>query len=174
MYHKKNLKNDCAVFSLDAKKIKSLRVLLTCSPDESSIEEYSRFMKSNGVTDVFCFCNLGYDPTVLGTHEIKFHHLQFEDGSHPPLEILGEFDDKINQILENSEIPTISIHCQAGMGRAPTMLAYVMISRYGWDSADSVHAIRKKRTGSINKKQLDWILYTKIKRIGKMTGCAIM
>lgn len=168
------LKKDCATFSLSAKKRQDLKVHLTGSPDESSIEDYSRFMKKKGVTDVFCFCSLSYNPAVLENRGINFHHLQFEDGSRPPDETLAEFDTIIDSVILTDPNPCIAIHCHAGMGRAPTVLAYLMISRYRWDSADSVQHIRRKRKAAINTKQLDWILYAKIRKIGKREGCVIL
>lgn len=61
--------------------------------------------------------------------------------------------------------PTIAVHCIAGLGRAPILVAIALIE-YGMDALDSVYFIRQKRRGAINQKQLQFLesYYSKRKK----------
>jgi protein tyrosine phosphatase type 4A len=51
------------------------------------------------------------------------------------------------------------MHCVSGLGRAPIMLAYLMVKYCDINNIESIVKIRKKIKGSINSKQLEWIQY---------------
>ena len=200
----RNIKKDYAKFSLMTKTKRDIIVYLTGAPKSASIEEYSRFMKDNGVTDIFCFCKPDYDTSNFSQLDIKYHNLEFPDGTAPTVDILDKFDVTFDLILKTNstkienqkltqkktqpdekltktnkhemDVPIIiSMHCYTGMGRAPTMLAYLMISRCGYGRNKSVNVIRKRRKGTINSKQLDWIFSANIKkRQSKKFFCIIL
>ncbi len=163
-------------FHLTSKINKSMKVYLSGSPNMSSIEEYSRYMKDSDVTDIFCFCKLAFDPTILQKKGINFHLLEYEDGQYPDENILRKFNIIINDIIKKKPLPVINMYCQAGMGRAPTILAYLMISRYSWNNYECLEYIRKCRKGCFNKTQLNWIIDTKIKSYSSndKKKCSIM
>lgn len=201
---RRNSKKDYVKFRLMTKTEKDVIVYLTGSPKSSSIEEYSRFMKDNGITDIFCFCKPDYDTSIFSKLNIKYHNLEFQDGTAPTTEILDKFDLTFDLILkenaakiENQKLAQkmtqmnddiklsneheinapiiINMHCYTGLGRAPTMLAYLMISRCGYGRNKSVKVIRKRRKGTINTKQLDWIFSANIKkRHSKKYFCVIL
>ena len=152
-------------FHLTSKINKSMKVYLSGSPLTSSIEEYTRFMKARGVTDILCFCKLAFDTSIIVKDGINIHQLEFEDGKYPDPNIIDKFNIIINDIIQKSPLPIINMYCQAGMGRAPTMLAYLMISRFGWNNYQCLEYIRKCRKGCFNKTQLNWIIDSKIKTI---------
>lgn len=52
--------------------------------------------------------------------------------------------------------PTIAVHCVAGLGRAPILVAIALIE-YGMSSLDAVSFIREKRRGALNNKQLRFL-----------------
>ena len=160
--------NGQTTFRIESKKkisdqqIVSMIVNISSAPSVSSIDSFARSMKDKGVTDIFCFCKLAYDSKVMEKYQIDFHYLEFEDGKYPDDQMIQRFNTLIDQISQraekNNSIPNINMHCHAGMGRAPTFLAYLMISRYGWGNVDTIDWIRKWRRGSFNKTQLNWII----------------
>src|SRR5690606_28525704 len=96
------------------------------------------------------------------------------DGMYPNIHTLNEFNNIIDNIIRvksvcsnysdnysgNSCIKNnivINMQCRSGLGRAPTMLAYLMMTRCGYNNNDTVATIRKKRAGAFNTKQLVWI-----------------
>ena len=67
----------------------------------------------------------------------------------------------------------IMFHCLAGLGRAPTILSYLMMTRFDYGSKskrnDIITEIRKKRC-AFNSKQIKWIYNVKIKN-NNYSGC---
>jgi protein-tyrosine phosphatase len=69
----------------------------------------------------------------------------------------------------------INIHCQSGLGRAPTIIAYIMVSRCGFKRGDTIEHIRKRRKRSLNHRQIEWILSKKNKiKKSKKNCCSVM
>lgn len=72
--------------------------------------------------------------------------------------------------------PTIAVHCVAGLGRAPVLVAIALIEFAKMDPVDAATFIRKHRQGAINKKQLDWLEKYKrrYKRVSAGKGCCVV
>jgi hypothetical protein len=163
-------------YSFKSKSKQNFIIYLSCTPKSSSIEYFSQFMKDHGVTDVFCFCTPEYDPLLFSKYNLNFHNLEFPDGSTPTQDLLDRFDQIIDQRIKQTQTNKIiiNVHCHTGMGRAPTFIAYLMISRCGIDPYNSIDIIRKQRRGCFNTKQLDWITNTKIKKRSIVTNSCIL
>ncbi|KAH7815632.1 putative protein tyrosine phosphatase type iva protein 1 [Monocercomonoides exilis] len=72
-----------------------------------------------------------------------------------------------------SDMPVITIHCVAGLGRAPLLVALAMI-QYGVDNAQAIASIREKRRGALNAKQAKYVLEWKpIKRGTKKANSSV-
>lgn len=52
--------------------------------------------------------------------------------------------------------PTIAVHCVAGLGRAPILVAIALIES-GMNPLDTVEFLRKRRRGVLNNKQMRWL-----------------
>jgi protein tyrosine phosphatase type 4A len=59
--------------------------------------------------------------------------------------------------VESTAEKTIAVHCVAGLGRAPVLVAIALIEYAHFDPVDAVSFIRKIRRGSINEKQLQYL-----------------
>lgn len=68
---------------------------------------------------------------------------------------------------------TIAVHCVAGLGRAPVMVAIALIEA-GMSNLDVIDFIRKRRRGAFNSKQLKYIQSYKPRNTGKKGECTIM
>lgn len=53
--------------------------------------------------------------------------------------------------------PTIAVHCVAGLGRAPVLVAIALIE-LGMEPLDAVEFVRRKRRGAFNKPQIDYLV----------------
>lgn len=100
--------------------------------------------------------------------------MHFSDGASPPPEIIHEWCTLIHDTFDpkvpaGAERPTIAVHCVAGLGRAPVLVAIALIE-YGMDAISAVTFIREKRRGAINAVQLAYLEgYKPTKRKGKCT-----
>jgi protein tyrosine phosphatase type IVA len=79
-----------------------------------------------------------------------------------------------NGTKTKSASTAIAVHCVAGLGRAPVMVAIALIEFAGMDPVEAVSLIRANRRGAINEKQLLYLEgYKKqYKRRGACKGAA--
>jgi len=68
--------------------------------------------------------------------------------------------------------PAIAVHCVAGLGRAPVLVAVALIEYANYDPVSAVTFIRKHRRGAINEKQLLYLESYKRRTKGVDSGCA--
>ena len=74
--------------------------------------------------------------------------MNFVDGHSPPKEIIASWvqlvTDTFDKVKGSSPKPCIAVHCVAGLGRAPVLVAIALIE-YGMDPMAAVALIREKR-----------------------------
>lgn len=179
------IRNDATIFDLSylSGNNIALKVFVSPTPQQSSIEHFVEFMIEEGITNIFNFCNETlYDCDIIQQNGISVHEFSMTDGSVPNAEILDEFNPIIDEVIKTAtdaeKLGTILFHCQAGLGRAPTMLAYLMMSRFGWKNKriELITMIRSKRRNALNHAQLSWIRNSKITTIRNKShpGCIIV
>lgn len=61
--------------------------------------------------------------------------------------------------------PTIAVHCVAGLGRAPALVAIALIEM-GMQPLDAVEYIRRKRRGAFNNRQIMYIVSIEFMMMG--------
>lgn len=162
-----------------------MRFLVMDAPRQSNLHLYIRECRKQGVTDIVRVCEPTYNGEVdLANAGITLHEMAYPDGTSPPKEILDRWLDLIQQrfIKENKHpvtlpsdqnppstaglannaitpLPekTIAVHCVAGLGRAPVLVAIALVEFKGMDPVDAVTFIRQHRRGAINEKQLNYL-----------------
>jgi protein tyrosine phosphatase type 4A len=83
--------------------------------------------------------------------------MHFDDGDSPPQDIIERWNALVHEIFDKNpraaaeEKPCIAIHCVAGLGRAPLMVAIALVE-HGLDSISAVTFIRERRYASCNIK----------------------
>ena len=65
-------------------------------------------------------------------------------------------DRQERQSSEENPI-TIAVHCVAGLGRAPVLVAIALIE-LGMEPLDAVEFVRRKRRGAFNKPQIAYLV----------------
>lgn len=153
---------------------KSLRFLIMDAPRQSNLHLYIKECRRHHVTDVVRVCEPTYLAAELNKAGITLHEMAYEDGHSPSDDILKLWLDLVEERFfssaSNSE-GTIAVHCVAGLGRAPVLVAIALMEYEKMDAVDAVMMIRKGRRGAINEKQLQYLEGYKCRRRGGGGGC---
>ncbi|KAG2233667.1 hypothetical protein INT48_008457 [Thamnidium elegans] len=100
-------------------------------------------------------CQPTYNSQILLQNGINVIDLPFKDGGVPPPTIVHQW----LQVVESKahkEPTTIAVHCVAGLGRAPVLVAIALIE-LGMAPLDAIEYIRGKRRGAFNKPQISYL-----------------
>ncbi|OLY82826.1 putative protein tyrosine phosphatase type IVA A [Smittium mucronatum] len=135
-----------------------LRFLIMDCPTDSTISLLN-------VTDVVRVCEPTYNTDKLTSNGVTVHNFPFKDGDVPPQTVLKSWLQLVNQRDAESAIKiqvqpvptTIAVHCVAGLGRAPVLVAVALIEQ-GQDPIDVIELIRRKRRGAFNNKQISFLV----------------
>lgn len=133
------------------------RFLIHDSPSDKTLHSYMKEFEKHNVTDIARLTEPNYSIEPLEKAGIRVHDMPFSDGEPPPPEIVARW---LALCEEKFKIPdskcTIGVHCVAGLGRAPVLVAIALVEQ-GMSPLDSVAFIRSRRRGAINSKQLKYI-----------------
>ncbi|NP_001407720.1 protein tyrosine phosphatase type IVA 1 isoform 3 [Mus musculus] len=77
----------------------------------------------------------------------------FDDGAPPSNQIVDDWLSLVKIKFREEPGCCIAVHCVAGLGRAPVLVALALIEG-GMKYEDAVQFIRQKRRGAFNSKQL--------------------
>ena len=167
-----------------------LRFLIMDAPRQANLHLYIKECRRNFVTDIVRVCEPTYLGSELTSAGIELHEMAYEDGHSPPDPIIdkwlalveerffGPTADSNNTSNTNSkkEDKTIAVHCVAGLGRAPVLVAIALMEFEKMDAVEAVMMIRSQRRGAINENQLQYLegYKCRLKRGGGGCGCCIM
>lgn len=163
-----------------------LRYLILDCPTESTLGFYLDEFVHWSVGTVTRCCQPTYQTQRLTDQGIQVLDLPFKDGGVPPAQVIQEWlhlvettrkryqqqqqqqteddksltDDKAvdsNRQQQQQQQPTIAVHCVAGLGRAPVLVAIALIEM-GMKPLDAIEYIRSKRRGAFNKPQIMFLV----------------
>ncbi|XP_036998733.2 protein tyrosine phosphatase type IVA 1-like isoform X3 [Artibeus jamaicensis] len=80
----------------------------------------------------------------------------FDDGSSPSNQIVDDWLSLVNIQFREEPGCCIAVHCAAGLGRTPVLVALALIES-GMKNEDAVQFIRQRRRGAFNSKQLSYL-----------------
>jgi protein tyrosine phosphatase type 4A len=150
---------------------KQLKFLIINQPTAATLPSFVEELKQYKACVVVRCCDPTYSTEMLEESNIKVVDFPFEDGAAPPSEVIKEWLSLVDTTAENSPGKFIAVHCVAGLGRAPVLVAVALIES-GMKYADAVEFIRQRRRGAINAKQLAFLEKYKPQR--KKEGCVLM
>ncbi|CAB3399161.1 unnamed protein product [Caenorhabditis bovis] len=133
-----------------------MRFLITDRPSNSSIQSYIEELQKHDARAVVRVCEATYETNPLRANGIEVLDWQFSDGSPPPPEIINKWLQLIKQSFKEHPQQSIAVHCVAGLGRAPVLVALALIEA-GMKYEDAVEMIRTQRRGALNQKQLQFL-----------------
>jgi protein tyrosine phosphatase type IVA len=158
-----------------------LRFWITDAPRQSNMHLYVKEMLKNNVKFLCRFCEPTYREDDLVSAGIGLQDMEYKDGTSPPKELIKIWlelvfrtfyrkSSSFSEVDNVDEKPAIAVHCVAGLGRGPVMVAIALIEFGGMDASDAVGFIRSKRRGAINEKQR--VFLEDYKKVYKMNNSA--
>ncbi|GJQ65154.1 hypothetical protein Trydic_g7297 [Trypoxylus dichotomus] len=146
------------IFALPPAEIqyKGFKFLITDQPTTQNMKNYVRELCKYNVVAVVRVCEAAYSIEELEKEGIQVFDLAYRDGSFPPSDVINEWFDLLRQQSIVNPDAHIAIHCVAGLGRAPVLVALALME-LGMSFEDAVELIREKKRGAINTKQLDYL-----------------
>lgn len=70
---------------------------------------------------------------------------------------LSENGSSVSLAAAPAAPPAIAVHCVAGLGRAPVLVAIALMEREGMGALETIDYIRKRRRGAINQTQMTFL-----------------
>ncbi|PAV75784.1 hypothetical protein WR25_11729 isoform A [Diploscapter pachys] len=137
-----------------------MRFLITDRPTDYTIVQYIDELKKHSAKAVVRVCEPTYKTDSLMENGISVFDWQFEDGSPPPSELIREWLQLVRNYFKQNSEQSIAVHCVAGLGRAPVLVALALIEA-GMKYEDAVELIRRERRGALNQKQLNFLEHYK-------------
>lgn len=137
-------------------EFKGMKFLITDRPSDITIHHYIMELKKNNVNTVVRVCEPSYNTEELEAQGITVKDLAFEDGTFPPQNVVDEWFEILKQKYQQNPEACVAVHCVAGLGRAPVLVALALIE-LGLKYEAAVEMIRDKRRGAINAKQLSYL-----------------
>lgn len=143
-------------------------------PTDVNVEAYIREFKAHNVCDLVRACECGYSSDRILKSGVAVHDMPFPDGDPPPDAIIASWLGLCGRVFAkgNPDKRAIAVHCVAGLGRAPVLVAIALIEQ-GLEPLEAVTAIRARRRGAINARQLQYLEHA-YKRRAKGKGCCVM
>jgi len=135
---------------------KGFKFLITDRPSDQTVPGYIQELKKHRVTAVVRVCEPSYKSDELVNEGIEVYDLCYEDGTYPPNEIIDGWFRVLKKHFSENKDACVAVHCIAGLGRAPVMVALALIE-LGLKYEEAVELIREKRRGAINAKQLHFL-----------------
>lgn len=178
-----------------------MRFLIMDAPRPSNLHLYIKECRKQHVTDIVRVCEPTYSATGLESAGINLHEMPYSDGHSPPKHVLDSWLTLVDQVFfqprgsggsvsgsdtstpngvsavrPTMTTPTVAVHCVAGLGRAPVLVAIALIEFLHLDPVEAVALIRQHRRGAINDKQLNWLerYQRSYSRMGSGAGCCVV
>ncbi|XP_071482540.1 protein tyrosine phosphatase type IVA 1-like [Diadema antillarum] len=158
---------------------KHMRFLIIHNPDKNGMDHFIKELKQRQIKEVVRVCEPTYEASILKQEEIEVIDMAFDDGGVPSTEIIDKWLDLLKVRFRETPRSCVAVHCVAGLGRAPLMVALALMEA-GMTYEDAVAFVREKRRGAINAKQLYFLeryktrLRMKQPKNGKGESCCVM
>ncbi|EAN83950.1 putative protein tyrosine phosphatase-like protein [Trypanosoma cruzi] len=156
------------------------RFLIFDAPSPSSVTAYVKLMQKYNVRHIVRACGQTYSAEAFEKQGMVVHGWSFDDGAPPTQTVIDNWLNLLEQEKNKSPPETIAVHCVAGLGRAPILVALALVEYGGMPPLDAVGYVRGRRKGAINQVQLNWLMRYKPRHQegneGSLScaGCAVM
>lgn len=149
------------------------RFLIFDAPNDDNLPQYITELKKQNVHNLVRACDPTYSVDPLRAISINVHDMPFPDGGAPSDDVVDKWLTLLRNTFKDDEKETIGVHCVAGLGRAPVLVAIALIEG-GMNPLQAVNYIRERRKGSFNVKQIQWLKVYKPRLKKKNANCIVM
>lgn len=147
---------------------KKHKFVIMDAPTDANLHAYQDMLLAKSVSLLVRTCKPSYEKQGLQEAGINVVELPFKDGQPPPDTVIEAW---LQLIDDTKTTHPIAVHCVAGLGRAPMLVAIAFIEA-GMDATDAVEHIRTRRRGVFNQSQLNFLYgYT---RRGNVASCCTL
>jgi protein tyrosine phosphatase type 4A len=152
-----------------------MRFVIMDAPRQTNLHLYVKELSKYHVHDIVRVCEPTYHADSLHNAGIGLHDMEYHDGHSPPNDVLERWCQLVEQTFYNNNNkkkshtttntiedeedlpPALAVHCVAGLGRAPVLVAIALMEFAHMDPVEAVTLIRRHRRGAINEKQLIYL-----------------
>ena len=149
-------------------EVAPMKFVIMDAPRQTNLHVYVKELQKYQVQHVVRVCEPTYHADALVTAGITLHDWEYPDGHSPPPHVLQNWLDLVydtffaksnnkadsSAVVAESLTGALAVHCVAGLGRAPVLVAIALVEFANMDAVEAVMLIRKHRRGAINEKQL--------------------
>lgn len=134
--------------------------LIFDAPTDENLDLYLDEMRKHGCTHMVRVCDPTYNEAPVQATGIEVHDWPFADGEPPPEDIIEQWLHLCQQTFSSNgagkQQAAVGVHCVAGLGRAPLLVAIALVAR-GIEWSQAVEMIRERRRGALNARQLNFL-----------------
>ena len=123
---------------------RNMRFLITHNPTNATLSKFIEELKKYGVTTIVRVCEATYDTTLVEKEGIHVLDWPLDDGAPASNQIVDDWLSLVKIKFREDPGCCIAVHCVAGLGRAPVLVALALIEG-GMKYEDAVQFIRQKR-----------------------------
>lgn len=145
-----------------------LKFVIFDAPNDDNASLYLKELSKHRVTRVVRACGQTYKKEIFENAGIQVFDWSFPDGAAPSEKVISDWLNLLRSVEKEKE--AVGVHCVAGLGRAPVLVAIALIEE-GMPALKAVEYIRQQRRGSINQTQLEFL---RLYKPHKDKGCLIM
>ena len=121
---------------------RNMRFLITHNPTNATLSKFIEELKKYGVTTIVRVCEATYDTTLVEKEGIHVLDWPLDDGAPASNQIVDDWLSLVKIKFREDPGCCIAVHCVAGLGRAPVLVALALIEG-GMKYEDAVQFIRQ-------------------------------
>ena len=132
-----------------------IRFVVFGCPTDQNTHEYAKSLKIRNISEVVKVSNKNYSRDVFNQHHISVNEeFFFPDGQFPDEALIKKWVSYVKNKFSSIESQPIGIHCDAGLGRAPVLVAIALIHCCGMKPIDAITYVRNYIKYAFNRQQL--------------------
>lgn len=152
----------------------SLKFVIMDAPTDDNLRTYIKELSQKAVRCVVRTCEPTYSEEPLVAAKMNVKDLPFPDGQAPSDDVIQQWLEVVSDENCRRHRP-VAVHCVAGLGRAPVLVAIALIELSGIEPLKAITLIRNIRRGAINQKQYQYLKgYVRKNKNSCCNACAIL